>query len=152
MSKSFSELSFQELFKLAEEKYESLDYEDAEYFYGLAYGKNPQDEMLVMCYANLLKITQQEQKAQQILERNIQEVPTGTYKRFMELADIYNGVQSIQTFERGIEAAKKCLANPFKSTAPEPEIKRDIAQAYAGIAEVCLTDLLEEKEAEGKCL
>lgn len=67
MSKSFSELSFQELFKLAEEKYESLNYEDAEYFYGLAYSKNPQDEMLVMCYANLLKITQQEQKAQQIL-------------------------------------------------------------------------------------
>jgi SMC interacting uncharacterized protein involved in chromosome segregation len=99
--------------------------------------------MLVMCYANLLKATQQEKQAQQILEKNIKDVPTGTYKRFMELADIYHGVQSIQTFERGIEAARKCIANPFKSTAPETEIKRDIAQAYAGIAEVCLTDLLE---------
>jgi hypothetical protein len=62
--KSFAELPFEQLFKLAEEKYESLEYEDAEYFYGLAYNKNPQDEMLVMCYANLLKATQQEGKAQ----------------------------------------------------------------------------------------
>jgi|LakMenEpi03Aug12_release.lakeMendotaPanAssembly.Ray.scaffolds.fasta_scaffold638403_1 hypothetical protein len=54
--------------------------------------------MLVMCYANLLKATQQEKQAQQILEKNIKDVPTGTYKRFMELADIYQGVQSIQTF------------------------------------------------------
>lgn len=43
------------------------------------------------------------------------------------------------------------MTNPFKSTAPESEIKRDIAQAYAGIAEVCLTDLVNEKQAEGKC-
>lgn len=60
----------------------------------------------------------------------------------MELAQIYEGVKSIKTYEKGIEEAKKCLANPFKSTAPEPEIKRDLAQAYAGIAEVCLTDLI----------
>lgn len=98
-----------------------------------------------MCYANLLKVTQREKDAQQILERNIKDVPTGSYKRFMELADIYQGVQSIQTYERGIAVAQQSLANPFKSTAPQQEIKRDIAQAYAGIAEVCMTDLLEER-------
>jgi hypothetical protein len=69
----------------------------------------------------------------------------------MELAEIYQGVKSIKTYEKGIEEAKKCLSNPFKSTAPEAEIKRDIAQAYAGIAEVCLTDLINEKQAEAKC-
>ncbi len=83
---------------MAEEKYESLDYEEAEYFYSLAYNKNPHDEVLTMCYANLLKTTQNEKKAQQILERSIKEVPSGTYKRYMELADIYQGVKSIQTF------------------------------------------------------
>lgn len=36
----------------------------------------------------------------------------------MELADIYNGVKSIKTFEKGIAAAHLCLKNPFKSTAP----------------------------------
>ena len=78
-------------------------------------------------------------------------MPTGTYKRYMELAEIYQGVKSIQAYEKGIEQAIQCLKNPFKSTAPEAQIKRDIAQAYAGIAEVCLTDLIQEKEAETKC-
>lgn len=149
--KSFDTLPFETLFKMAEEKYESLEYEEAEYFYGLAYAKNPHDEMLVLCFANLLKTTQKEKEAQMILERSINEVPAGSYKRYLELAEIYQGVKSIQTFERGIEEARKCIANPFKSVAPEAEIKRDIAQAYAGIAEVCMTDLLQEKEAEAKC-
>lgn len=50
---------------------------------------------------------------------------------------------SIRVFEQGIVAARKCLSNPFMTTAPQGEIKRDIAQAYASIAEVCMTDLCE---------
>lgn len=80
-----------------------------------------------------------------MLEKSVQEVPTGTYKKYMELAEIYEGVKSIKNYEKGIEQALKCLQNPFKSTAPEAEIKRDVAQAYAGIAEVCLTDLINQK-------
>ena len=29
-------------------------------------------------------------------------MPTGTYKRYMELAEIYQGVRSIKTYEQGI--------------------------------------------------
>jgi hypothetical protein len=46
-------------------------------------------------------------------------MPSGTYKRYMELAEIYQGVKSIQTYEKGIEQAISCIKNPFKSTAPE---------------------------------
>lgn len=58
MAKSFEDLPFQALFQMAEEKYESLLYEEAEYFYSLAYQKNPHDEILLLCYVNLLKETQ----------------------------------------------------------------------------------------------
>jgi predicted Zn-dependent protease len=71
---------------MAEEKYESLDYEEAEYFYSLAYNKNPHDEILVLCYANILKETDKIDESRKILERSIKEVPAGSYKRFMELA------------------------------------------------------------------
>lgn len=140
-NKELEALPFQTLFQMAEEKYESLDYEEAEHFYNLAYHKNPHDEMLVLCYCNLLKTTQKEDEARKILQRSIKDMPVGSYKRYFELAEIYDGVKSIKTFEKGIEQALKCLANPFKSTAPEAQTRRDIAQAYAGIAEVCLTDL-----------
>jgi hypothetical protein len=69
----------------------------------------------------------------------------------MELAELYGGVKSIKTYEQGIEEALKCLKNPFRTTTPETEIKRDIAQGYAGIAEVCLSDLFNERDAEAKC-
>jgi predicted Zn-dependent protease len=68
---------------MAEEKYESLDYEEAEYFYSLAYNKNPHDEILVLCYANILKETDKIDESRKILERSIKEVPAGSYKRFM---------------------------------------------------------------------
>jgi hypothetical protein len=38
-----------------------------------------------------------------ILEKSLNELPTGTYKRYFELAEIYEGVKSIKTFEKGIE-------------------------------------------------
>jgi hypothetical protein len=41
--KSYDTLPFERLFEMAEEKYEQLEYEDAEYFYELAYKKNPQN-------------------------------------------------------------------------------------------------------------
>jgi len=57
---------------MAEDKYESLDYEEAEYFYELAYKKNSQDEILVMCYASLLKKVQKSEQAKVILEKSLQ--------------------------------------------------------------------------------
>lgn len=30
-------------------------------------------------------------------------MPVGSYKRYMELAEIYEGVKSIKTYEKGIE-------------------------------------------------
>lgn len=74
---------------MAEEKYESLQYEEAEYFYSLAYQKNPHDEILVLCYANLLKTTDKIDESKKLLEKSIKEIPSGSYKRYMELAEIY---------------------------------------------------------------
>ena len=75
--------------------------------------------MLVLCYTHLLKLNGKQDQALRILEESIKTTPTGSYKRYFELADIYQGVQSIQTYELGIQEAIKCLQNPFKSTVPE---------------------------------
>lgn len=83
---------------MAEEKEEEFDYDEAEYFYHLAYKKNPFNEAVVMCYANILKQNDKVNDAIQILEKSIKEYPTGTYKRYFELGDVYNGVQAIKTF------------------------------------------------------
>ena len=47
--------------------------------------------MLVMCFAHVLKINQKEEKALSILKQSIANAPGGSYKRYFELAEIYNG-------------------------------------------------------------
>lgn len=48
-----------------------MDYEEAEYFYGLAYQKKPEDDMLILSYAHLLRDNQQIDKARNILEKSL---------------------------------------------------------------------------------
>ena len=109
--------------------------------------------MIVLCYANILKHNEKPEEAKKVLENSIKSNPNGTYKRFFELAEIENGEKSIIIFEKGISAANKCLSNPFLTTTSQPETKRDIAQAYASIAEVCMTDLsnVPFDKVEAKC-
>ena len=85
-SSDIKELPFEQLFEMAEQKFNQLQYEEAQYFYGLAYEKKPHDEMLVMCYAHVLKINEKRERAKQILEQSINSTPRGTYKRYFELA------------------------------------------------------------------
>lgn len=153
-SLDMKEMPFEQLFQMAEEKFNQLEHEEAEYFYSLAYAKKPHDEMLVLCYSHVLKLNDKPEQAMQVLEKSIKEAPGGTYKRYFELAEIYSGEESIKIFEKGIAEAKRPLSNPFLNTAPEQEIKRDIAQAYASIAEICMTDLshIPYEQVEAKCV
>ena len=110
--------------------------------------------MVVLCYAHILKQNQKSDKAKSVLERSLRDNPYGTYKRYFELAEIYNGEESINIFEKGIGQAEKGLTNPFLTNVKSSEIKRDIAQAYASIAEICMTDLahLPYEKVEAKCV
>jgi predicted Zn-dependent protease len=63
-----------------------MDYEEAEHYYGLAYGKKPHDDMIVMCYSNILKHNDKHKEAKKILNKSLKSNPNGTYKRYFELA------------------------------------------------------------------
>ena len=97
-----------------------MEYEEAEYFYDLAYKKKPHDQMIVLCYSHVLKANDKQEMAKQILQKSLATAPGGTYKRYFELAEIYDGEDSIKIFEKGIVEAKKPLSNPFLTTSQEP--------------------------------
>jgi hypothetical protein len=60
----------------------------------------------VLCYADFLKQNGNEEQSKKILESSLATNPDGNYKRYFQLAELYDGVKSIETFERGIQAAK----------------------------------------------
>ena len=67
--------------------------------------------MLILCYSHVLKTNDNPQKAKQILEKSIKDIPSGTYKRYFQLAEIYEGVEAIKIFEKGIQQALKAIKN-----------------------------------------
>lgn len=93
-----SELPFEQLFELGEEKYNQMDYEEAEFYYSLAYHKKPHEDMIVLCYSNILKHNDKPEEALKILQTSLKANPNGTYKRYFELAEIESGEKSIITF------------------------------------------------------
>lgn len=109
--------------------------------------------MIVLCYSHVLKKNDKVQEAVKLIKQSLKDNPTGSYKRYFELAEMENGEKAIQTFEKGIAIASKALVNPFLNVAPEAEIRRDIAQAYASIAEICMTDFANVpfEQVEAKC-
>lgn len=84
----------------------------------MAFKKRPHDDMIVLCYANTLKHNGKSDEAKQILLHSLKNNPNGSYKRYFEMAELEEGEKSIQIFEQGIAAARKCLSNPFMSVAP----------------------------------
>jgi hypothetical protein len=60
----------------------------------------------VLCYADSLNHYGDEEQSKQVLESSLAANVDGNYKRYFQLAELYEGVKSIETFERGIQAAK----------------------------------------------
>lgn len=54
------QLPYEKLFEIAEEKFNELDYEEAEIYYEAAYKKKPSEDMIVLCYSHILKQNQKE--------------------------------------------------------------------------------------------
>lgn len=143
---------------MAEEKNEEMNDEEAEFFYSKAYAKSPENDMIVLCYAEFLKSSNNYQLSKQILIKSLQERPNGSYKRYFQLAELYEGEEAIKIFEEGIKKALETNPNAMslfsseKDKVSNKEIARDVANAYAAIAEVCMSDLINYKEAEAKCV
>ena len=153
---NIEDLPAEKLFELAEEKNEEMNDEEAEYYYSKAYQKCPENDAIVLCYAEFLKSNDNAQLSKEILLKSLKQRPQGTYKRYFQLAELHHGEEAIKIFEEGIKKATE--VNPtslslFSSEkVSQKEIGRDIANAYAAIAEVCMSDLINYKEAEGKCI
>ena len=75
-----------------------------------------------------------------------------SYYRWLTLAQLQQGIDALLSFERGITLMKSKLQD--KSTLDEREAKKlhaQISQAYASIADLYMTDLCFEEEAEILC-
>jgi hypothetical protein len=58
-----------------------------------------------LCYAEFLKSNDNVELSKEILIKSLKERPNGSYKRYFQLAELYEGEESIKIFEEGIKKA-----------------------------------------------
>jgi hypothetical protein len=68
--------------------------------------------------------------------------PEEGHSKFLSLAQLFDGQQSLQLYRQGIAILTK---------ADSPDTKRDLASAHCAIADLYMTDLCDEADAEAEC-
>lgn len=99
-------LSNQELIKLAEEFTEKLELEKAVALYDEGTKRFPNDTIIMDSYTDLLIQLGESEKAKYYIERSIQLNPQKEGLKYLNLAEMLAGNESLQMYRRGIEVLK----------------------------------------------
>ena len=69
----------------------------------------------------------------------------------MSLAQLFDGQQSLQLYQQGIAIITKRKSKAENSTENQPDLSRDLSSAFCAIADLFMTDLCDDPEAEVQC-
>lgn len=83
-----------------------------------------------------------------MLYESIQLDPEGSHQNYMQLAELVEGKQSIECYQKGLALLEKRVNN---INFDPDEVRKDIALTYSAMAEIYQTDLLHEKTSEANC-
>merc|ERR1712168_376574 len=97
-------------------------------------------ELLNDCGAILSEVGE-ETMAQEALRRSVTLDPDHSYEKYITLGQLTSGAESLKYLTKGIELLK---------TEEKNEIRK-LSKAYCNIAELYMTDLCMEKDAQQKC-
>ncbi|XP_074659642.1 uncharacterized protein LOC141912297 [Tubulanus polymorphus] len=94
--------------------------------------------------------------AKQCFGRAVELSPHDGYRKYMYLGQLFDGVQAVQCFQKGIELMTKTQAEQVAAACASPVegstvTNRDISSAHCTIAELYMTDLCFEENAEDVC-
>lgn len=90
------------------------------------------------------------EKAFGLLQQSTAQAPSENPFKWMFLAQLQNETESVESYQTGIHYLKEILNVTEDSTAKELTLQQ-IAKAYCSIAEIYLTDLCYEDDAETRC-
>ena len=108
----------------------------------------PKDPLVLSKYGSFLHSQQQHDQARAMLYESIQLDPEGSHQNYMQLAELVEGKQSIECYQKGLSILDKRVNN---INYDPDEVRKDIALTYSAMAEVYQTDLLHEKTSEVNC-
>lgn len=145
-----------DLLEKAEEYLAQCQADLANQFCSTALQLEPDSTRALECKALALIDLNRHPEARPLLEKAAQLQPDIGASKYMVLGQVYDGVNAVQAFTKGIEimtAEVQRAAHTGDAAAQEAagEINSEIAIAFCGIAEIYLTDLCDEENAQEAC-
>ncbi|KAI9023122.1 hypothetical protein DFJ74DRAFT_667898 [Hyaloraphidium curvatum] len=99
---------------------------------------------------SLLAETGEVAKAREAFAKAAELDPEGGAGAWLFLAQLSTGKEAVRCYEKGAELVKKDLEAGLEP-AEEEEARKALAGVYCGIAEIYMTDLCDEPDAESRC-
>jgi tetratricopeptide (TPR) repeat protein len=120
-------------------------------FYEVALKLAPNSVEVLEAYGEvLLHHARDSERAMQLLSHAAQVCPNEGHVKFSNLAQLTQGKESLGHYAKALVILRKDLANS-KVSEEKAAIRRSMSETKAAIAELYLTDLCDEPEAEEQC-
>lgn len=132
--------SIDQILDKAESFIEEYNYEMAQKFCQRALEMDADNIRALETCASLLLEAGDVKNAKHCLGRAVTVQPDEGHSKFLSLAQLFDGKESLQLYLQGI-----------KIMTGNPELKRDTSSAFCSVADLYMTDLCDEPDAESEC-
>lgn len=120
-------------------------------FYEVGLKIDPNDVDILEAYGEVLfHHVRDHDRAVQLLRHAVRLCPDQGHVKYSNLAQLSNGQEALGYYARALSILRKDVAHA-KSKAEKEPIRRSIAETNAAMAELYLTDLCDEEDAEQQC-
>jgi len=136
-------MDIQTLVANAKALYDSFQLEEAQQLYKQAFSLVENESIpseLLDGYAELCVASGDTEAAKELYTESVKLYPTENISKYLWLAQMHSGREALQLYQAAIEAMRD-----------SQEHKSSLATAYSAVAELYMTDLCDEPEAEETC-
>ncbi len=116
--------------------------------YREALSAKPDDPTLLDALAEVLCHLGEDDEARALLTRSAELAPEGGFAKWMLLGQLQVGASAAACFSRGVALLERALGG---GGGGDPVLRRKLSEAHCALAELYLTDLCDEPDAEGQC-
>ena len=146
-----NKFSIEDILEKADTFIEEYNYEMAQKFLGRALEINPDHPKALETVASLLIEAGQEEQAKQCLGRAITVQPNEGHAKYFSLAQLFEGQEALEMYKQGILLLENNLPLYEEGADAQKEAKKELSSAYCAVAELYMTDLCDNAEAESEC-
>lgn len=155
--KTAPQYSVDKLLDKAEDCIDRFEYELAQKFCQRALEIEADNIRALETTGTLLLELGNPESAKQCFGRAVELSPNEGHEKYMYLGQLFDGAQAVECYQKGIELMskerEKQQANELAAACGGSKVVTDseISGAYSAVAEIYMTDLCFEEEAESKC-